>query len=173
MSDVVAVGLVTGGVGIASAWLAARSARFQGKANILAAQQQASVEREKVEAENARLREQVKETERQRRHDLCREVLAAHIELFSVSNEHPLPPAAVNAGIQRLHIAYAAIQLTEDRSVRDTVKLYVDLIADISRESNSGPRNWSLVFRKRKEEVVEAANRMAEAMREATSIAAE
>lgn len=171
MSDVVAVGLITGGVGVASAWLSARSAKFQGEVNFLIGEQNAVVERERVGAENVRLREKVRETDRQRRQELYREVLGAHIELFSLAGDRNLPPGAANTGIQRLHAAYAAIQLTEFAPVREAVKAYADLIAEISKASNANPEStWSIEFRKRLDDIVDAANLMAKAMRDGIAL---
>jgi hypothetical protein len=100
MSDVVAVGLITGGVGVASAWLSARSAKFQGEVNFLIGEQNAVVERERVKPKMSASAKS-EEIDRQRRQELYREVLGAHIELFRGGRD--VAPGALALNLPNLY----------------------------------------------------------------------
>lgn len=169
MTDVVAVGLITGLSGFAGAAISAiatsRVSRRSADAAISTAESSAEVELAKIEAENDRLREQAREHERQRRYEVYGEALAVHIELFSLNQVGEAPPEAINQVIERMHSVWSAIQLTKIAEVRASMARYGYLIAEISQAANETGVPWSREFQRRLPDVKRAANDLAAEMR--------
>jgi hypothetical protein len=176
MTDVVAVGLITGLSGVAGAAISAiatsRVSKRSAEAAISTAQSGAKVELAKIEAENDRLREQAREHERQRRYEVYEEAQAAHIELFSLGQAGEAPVDAIKQAIERVHAVWAAIQLTEIAEVRASMAQYGSLIAEISKTANETGDSWSGEFQRRLPDVKTAASNLASEMRKGIALAA-
>jgi hypothetical protein len=175
MTDVVAVGLITGLSGVAGAAISAiatsRVSTRSADAAISTAQSSAEVELAKIEAENDRLREQAREHERQRRYEVYEKAMAAHIELFSLCQVGEVSVDAVKQAIERVHSVWSAIQLTEIAEVRASMARYGYLIAEISTTTNVTGDNWSVEFQRRIDDVKGAANDLAKEMRKGIALA--
>jgi hypothetical protein len=166
VTDVVAVGLITGVsgllVGVTGAFTTYKVSKTSSSTAVETANTTAQVERERLEAEGRRLESEVAELERRRKSDLYERVLTLHTSLF---NEALDPTTtSLNVRIRELHALYAAIQLTDALEVRRVVASYVSLVAECAKAVNAG-ETWDAVAQPRVDEFRKLATEIAREMR--------
>jgi hypothetical protein len=111
MSDVIWAAAIAGAVGIAG-----------NAAQYLGARQQADVELAKVQAENERLRQQVRESERSNRQDTYNRLLAVldRLDMFA-TGYHPEDQATYTSAVEELNNLIGGVHLFGAEEVRDAL----------------------------------------------------
>jgi hypothetical protein len=169
MSDVVDVALITGGFATASAGIGAFATYKVSARNatitVTTAEKHAEVELAKVEAENQRLRDQVREADRKSRADAYQEMLVAHTKLFSLSQRTPTKEETDQI-IERVNAANAGVQLsTRNEGVIDALNSYAE-IAGTTIAEGGNTENWTSAVVSHAQALRSAAANLADVMRE-------
>jgi hypothetical protein len=145
MSDVVAVALITGGFALVANLLTYRVTKRQGQNNVAIAQHQSDIELQKVEAENERLRNEYRESERQNRQGTYHEFIKVATMLYQRFGGTPGFTTDLNALIDRYNALYAGVMLFAPEPVRDSMaganSIFESLIAEAqpkTREPEEG-----------------------------------
>jgi uncharacterized membrane protein YccC len=179
MSDVVAVALITGSGTLIGASVGAVVTYLTAKRNaetaVHNANRQADVELEKVQAEAKRQLNQYREDERRNRQGTYHRLLAAFDTLDWWARNPRGLGKHYQSIVSEIQLLAGGCSIFGDEAVRDALRPIMDLLADVESEpqepSDEGQDRRRRGYRERRDELIEAQNTLAAAMRtDVTSI---
>lgn len=168
MSDVVAVGLTTGAVGLVGSVLSFVSARSQSRATFAIGIQSAQIELAKVQSENNRLRQQHREDERRER----RSAYVAYLSAFKHFDSFGFISSATDdeflAAQTKFRLSHSTLMMVASEEVRLNAEnldgLLNDVIVDANEDEREGMDAWRNAYQERSDALEIAEQAVTDAM---------
>jgi ribosomal protein S20 len=169
MSDTILAALIAGGVGVVGSITTFLATRSQAKTAIKTVESHASVELQKVEAENERLRQQHRETERSHRQGTYHRLLANLDQQALMASDLEASPERYDEIVKDFYFLTAAVNLFGADPVRDAMQDVIEVLgrmgSAIARESGSPLDGHRSVYPRFADELAARELPMIEAMR--------
>jgi hypothetical protein len=168
MNDVIWAAIIAGGVGLAGNVTTYFTAKSGAAATVRTAEQAAAVELERINAENERLREQIRDDERRNRQGTYHRMIAVLDRLDYYATGYPPTDEQYNATVAEFNYLHGGILLFGPPSVTDAVGPLIQVLSEIgagmAAAEGTQAERWRVAYLPRREDFIRAQGRLVAVM---------